>query len=189
MHLARALQEHGKTRKASVMISAYALVALLLSAPGSAAAQDVQDLAALDRRIAEFTGAPIGEDGGAMQPLDRRLKLRPCHAPVDIAWRSEQRDTVTLQCPDAGGWRLYMPVHARPAAQAAAARQDAVQRGDAVSISVAGQGFSISRPGEALESGAVGDWIKVRPAMAGNRRADIMRARITGPGVVTLTTG
>ena len=64
-----------------------------------------------------------------------------------------------------------------------------MQRGDAVSISVAGQGFSISRPGEALESGAVGDWIKVRPAMAGNRRADIMRARITGPGVVTLTTG
>ena len=171
------------------MISAYALISLLLSAPGSAAAQDVQDLAALDRRIAEFTGAPIGEEGGAMQPLDRRLKLRPCHVPVDIAWRSEQRDTVMWQCPDAGGWRLYMPVHARPAAQAAAARQDAVQRGDAVSISVAGQGFSISRPGEALESGAVGDWIKVRPAMTGNRRADIMRARVTGPGVVTLTTG
>ena len=79
-----------------------------------------------------------------------------------------------------------MPVRPSPAAAAQEAAI-AVQRGDAVTISVAGQGFSISRPGEALESGAVGDWIKVRPAIPGNRRADIMRARITAPGVVTLS--
>lgn len=167
------------------MFYASAFVAVLLAAAGP-----MQDLAALDRQIAVFTGAAIGEDGGAMQPLDRRLKLRPCTAPADIAWRSEQRDTLVLQCPDAGGWRLYMPV--RPllvAAAAQAAAQVAVQRGDAVTISVEGQGFSISRPAEALESGAVGDWIKVRPAIPGNRRADIMRARITGPGILTLPTG
>ena len=164
------------------MTHASALVAVLLAAAGP-----VEDLAALDLRIAEFAGAAIGEDGGATQPLDRRLKLRPCGDPVDIAWRSEQRDTLVLQCPDAGGWRLYMPVRPLPSAAAAqAAPQIAVQRGDAVTISIAGQGFSISRPGEALESGAVGDWVKVRPAIPGNRRADIMRARITGPGVVTL---
>ena len=163
------------------MTHASALIAALLAATGP-----VQDLGALDWQIADFTGAAIGEDGGAIQPLDRRLKLRPCGARVDIAWRSEQRDTLVLQCPDAGGWRLYMPVRPSPAAAAQEAAI-AVQRGDAVTISVAGQGFSISRPGEALESGAVGDWIKVRPAIPGNRRADIMRARITAPGVVTLS--
>ncbi len=167
------------------MFHASALVAVLLAAAGP-----IQDLAALDLQIAAFTGAPIGEDGGAMQPLDRRLKLRLCAAPADIAWRSEQRDTLVLQCPDAGGWRLYMPVRPLPVAAAAqAASQVAVQRGDAVTISVAGQGFSISRPAEALESGAVGDWIKVRPAIPGNRRAGIIRARITGPGMLTLPTG
>ncbi len=167
------------------MTHASALIAALLAASGP-----VQDLAALDLRIADYTGAAIGEDGGAAQPLDRRLKLRPCGARVDIAWRSEQRDTLVLQCPDAGGWRLYMPVRPLPVAAAAqTAPQIAVQRGDAVTISIAGQGFSISRPGEAMESGAVGDWIQVRPAIPGNRRADILRARITGPGVVTLPTG
>lgn len=166
------------------MTHASALIAALLAATGP-----VQDLGALDWQIADFTGAAIGEDGGAIQPLDRRLKLRPCGAPVDIAWRSEQRDTLVLQCLDAGGWRLYMPVRPLPAAAAQAEPQIAVQRGDAVTISVAGQGFSISRPGEAMEGGAIGDWIKVRPAAPGNRRAETMRARITAPGVVTLSTG
>lgn len=164
------------------LIAAHVAAALL------AAAGPVQDLAALDLRIAEFTGAAIGEEGGAIQPLDRRLKLRPCAALVDIAWRGEQRDTLVLQCPDAGGWRLYMPVRPLPAA-VQATPQIAVQRGDAVTISVAGQGFSISRPGEAMESGAVGEWIKVRPSTPANRRAETMRARITAPGVVTLSAG
>ena len=165
------------------MTHASALVAVLLAASGP-----VQDLAALDLRIADYTGAAIGEEGGAMQPLDRRLKLRPCAARVDIAWRSEQRDTLVLQCPDAGGWRLYMPVRPLPAAAAQEAAI-AVQRGDSVTISIAGQGFSISRPGQAMEGGAVGDWIKVRPAVRGNRPGEVMRARIAAPGVVTLSTG
>ncbi|WP_230293675.1 flagella basal body P-ring formation protein FlgA [Croceicoccus sp. Ery5] len=163
------------------MFNASALIVLLM-----AAGAPVQDLAALDDRIAQFTGAAIGEEGGAMHPLDRRLKLRPCAAPVDIGWRSDGRDTLILQCPDAGGWRLYMPVRAAAVAADAEAGAIAVQRGDAVSIAVAGQGFTISRPGEALESGAVGDWIKVRPVTEARRRADIMRARITAPGVVSL---
>ena len=47
-----------------------------------AAATSFADLAALDRQVALFTGAPVGAEGGATLPLDRRLRLRPCHSPI-----------------------------------------------------------------------------------------------------------
>ena len=54
-------------------------------------------------------------------------------------------------------------------------------RGDAVTISLGGEGFAVSQPGEALEAGPVGGWIKVRPLAAGSPP---LRARIIRPGLV-----
>ena len=70
-----------------------------------AAAATFADLDAIDRQVAAFTGAPIGAAGGATQGLDRRLRMRPCYAPLALAWRGDAHDTVVAACPDVGGWR------------------------------------------------------------------------------------
>ena len=50
-----------------------------------------------------------------------------------------------------------------------------------MTISVSGAGFAVSQPGEALESGAVGAWIKVRGP---GQNAAVLRARVLRPGLV-----
>jgi flagella basal body P-ring formation protein FlgA len=57
-----------------------------------------------------------------------------------------------------------------------------VARGEGVTITVAGDGFSVSQPGEAMDAGAIGAWIRVRT----NAKADPVRARIVRPGLVEL---
>jgi flagellar basal body P-ring formation protein FlgA len=145
-----------------------------------AAAAPFADLAMIDQQVAQFTGASVGAEGGAQMPLDRRLRLRPCTAPLALAWRGARRETVIAECPDAGGWRLFVPV--RAAAQGSAA-SPAINRGDAVTIAVTGGGFSVSQPGEALEAGPVGGWIRVRGV---NGKGQQMRAQVLRPGLVGL---
>lgn len=144
------------------------------------------DLDAIDRQVAAFTGAPIGAVGGALTPVDRRLRLQPCHTGVALSWRTAQQQSVVVQCGDVNGWRLFVPVRRAAPVAAAAPAPDVVKRGDSVAIAITGDGFTVSQPGEAMEAGAVGDWIRVRPAAAGNSRSDPMRARIERPGLVTL---
>lgn len=152
-------------------------VALGLSV--SATAAGFADPAAIDQEVARFTGASIGLPGGARLPVDRRLKLARCAAPLALEWYGQRRDTVLVRCPDNGGWRIYVPLDT---GSPGAARQTAVARGDAVTMAVQGRGFVLSRQAEALESGAVGDWIRVRPA--GNARAEPVRMQIVRPGMV-----
>lgn len=146
-----------------------------------AAATPFADLDAIDRQVAEFTGVRIGAEGGATLPLDRRLRLRHCGSPIALAWRNERRDTITVECPDAGSWRLFVPV--RAGAFGTTAATPLINRGDAVTIAVAGDGFSVSQPGEALEAGAAGAWIRVR---AVNGKGSPMRAQVIRPGLVGL---
>lgn len=131
----------------------------------------------IDNAVAAFTGQPIGVPGGAALPVDRRLRLSPCRAPLALSWRGDRRDSVLVQCPDAGGWRLFVAV-AGPAAGAQAA--NAVTRGEPVTITVTGDGFSVSQTGEAMDSGPAGGWIRVRTSA----RANPLQARIVRPGLV-----
>ena len=147
----------------------------LIASP--AFAQSPTDPAAIDRAVAEFTGVPLGAPGGAALPVDRRLRLAACTSPLALGLYGQRRDAVLVQCPTAG-WRLYVPLKADPAAPAAA---PAVLRGDAVTISLGGEGFAVSQPGEALEAGPVGGWIKVRTLVTGSTT---LRARIVRPGLV-----
>ncbi|MCJ2186830.1 flagella basal body P-ring formation protein FlgA [Novosphingobium beihaiensis] len=154
----------------------------------AAASGAFADLDAIDRQVAAFTGAPVGQVGGALTPVDRRLRLQPCRSSIALSWRTATQQSVVVQCGDINGWRLFVPVR-RPAPVAAAAPvrvADAVNRGDAVAIAITGDGFTVSQPGEAMESGPVGAWIRVRPASTGRARAEPMRARIERPGLVTL---
>jgi flagella basal body P-ring formation protein FlgA len=138
----------------------------------TASAASFADLDAIDRAVAGFTG-------GVSTPVDRRLRLNRCAVPLALSWHSQKRDSVIVQCPDTGGWRLFVPARAD-----AAQGPPAVDRADAVSISVSGDGFSVSRAGEALEAGAVGAWIKVRPMTDTTRPAQPLVAQVVRPGLV-----
>jgi flagella basal body P-ring formation protein FlgA len=85
---------------------------------------------------------------------------------------------VLVRCPVAGGWRLFVPVES---GAAAAPKEPIVARGESVAIVVQGKGFTLSRKGEALEGGALGEWIRVRPA---GKRTDPIRVRVIEPGKV-----
>ena len=140
-----------------------------LAAIPCAHAQGLADPAAIDRDVAAFTGQPIGAPGGAARPVDRRLRLAACTAPLALSWRGDVHASILVECPDAGGWHIYVATAA-----------PAIERGQAVTVALTGDGLSVSQPAEALESGAVGAWIKVRT----QAKADPVQARVVRPGLV-----
>lgn len=152
-----------------------ALLAAALATPALAA--PFADLAAIDRLVVEFTEATIGQPGGAALPVDRRLRLEACAASLTLSWYGARRDTVLVLCPTSG-WRVFVPLQSNGSGPQAPA---AITRGDAVSITISGPGFAVSQPGEALEAGPVGAWIKVRSVASG---AAPLRAQVLRPGLV-----
>lgn len=162
----------------SSRILAPALLVTLVAVPVQAQSSPFHDLVAIDRAVAAFTGGGIGEPGGATLPVDRRLRLATCRSPLSLEWQGSRQDTVLVQCPDAGGWRLFVAISGN--ARQAAAAPPAIARGEAVTITVAGEGFSVAQSGEAMDSGALGAWIRVRTSA----RATPIRARIERPGLV-----
>jgi flagellar basal body P-ring formation protein FlgA len=147
------------------------------------APRSVTDPAAIDRAVAEFTGAAIGAPGGARMASDRRLQLAACGGPLAVSWHTTARTAVQVECPGPSSWRIFIAISpASGSGPAPAAVTPAVRRGDAITIMVRGRGFSVQQPGEALEAGAVGDWIEVRTA----RKAQPLRARIERPGLAVI---
>jgi flagellar basal body P-ring formation protein FlgA len=161
------------------------LAAALAALPFASAATSANfaDPAAIDAAVAGFTGAPIGQPGGARLPVDRRMRLASCEMPLAMEWYGRARESVLVRCPVPNGWRLYVPVADHSGSFGGSASAPIVARGEGVAISVRGRGFSLTRQGEALDGGAAGEWIRVRPA---GSRTDPIRARILRPGVVSL---
>ena len=159
------------------MIRTIALLTALTAAPVLAQSAHANH-AAIDRAVEQFTGVPQGAPGGAAMPVDRRLRLAPCRAALMLGWYGARRDTVEVACPMPGGWKLYVPLAGSTPGAAAA---PLIARGDAITVAVRGEGFAVSQPGEALEGGAEGAWIKVRTLGAG---APVLRARVLRPGLV-----
>ncbi|MFC3099905.1 flagella basal body P-ring formation protein FlgA [Altererythrobacter lauratis] len=180
------------------LLPALALAAL----PSALAAQagGFADPAAIDAEIAAFTGAPAGSPGGARHPVDRRLRMAACPQPLALAWHGRRADMVRVECPAIAGWQIFVPVNAAasPATAIAAARPvPVVERGQILTVAVEGRGFSVTQQAEALEAGAIGDWIRVRPdaqrgatatARTGSNR-EPLRARITHPGRAVIPVG
>lgn len=168
-----------------------AALALTLSAAGAGAAtaqtlRASTDPAAIDRAVAAFTGAAIGTPGGARMASDPRLQLAPCGGPLAVSWHTPARTAVAVECPGPTAWRVFVAIS--PAAGGAATTPraaPAVKRGDAITIMVRGRGFTVQQPGEAMEAGAVGDWIEVRTS----RKAQGLRARIERPGLAVVPVG
>ncbi|TGX53223.1 hypothetical protein E5A73_10185 [Sphingomonas gei] len=145
------------------------LLSLVLAAATPAAAQDFQSTQVLDTIVGQFTGKPLGAQGGARTPIDKRLKLQPCAAP-QLEWRSEAKDAVVVRCM-APAWRIFVPVDAVPtpkvapvAAQMPAAVRPApvIRRGDPITVEAGAPGFSISREGVAMGDAAPGARLMVK---------------------------
>lgn len=148
------------------------LAAVLLASP--AAAQSPVDLAGIEREVSAFAGVAADE----VVPLDRRLRLAACSQDHTLGWYGNRRDMVEVRCPQPGGWRLFVSLSGRSSGAAAA---PLVAKGDAVTISIRDAGFVLSQPGEAMEGGGEGAWIRVRPLRSG---AAVLRARVLRPGQV-----
>ena len=150
----------------------FPILILLALAP----AQDFQSTEALDAIVAQFTGKPIGTEGGATAAVDKRLKLAPCAAP-QLEWRTSARDAVVVRCM-APQWRIFVAVDAVPQPKAAPAApmvaaaalrptpaakpEPVIRRGDAVTIEAGGAGFAITREGVAMGDAPAGGRLTVR---------------------------
>ncbi|MFX5914908.1 hypothetical protein ABTE45_19000, partial [Acinetobacter baumannii] len=72
----------------AMLLSRRLLLAALTLLPVAAQAAPLArfaDPAAIDSAVAAFTGQPIGVPGGAATPVDRRLRLSPCAAPLALS--------------------------------------------------------------------------------------------------------
>ncbi len=144
------------------------LAAGLAASP--AAAQSFQSIAALEEQVVASLGAAIGQPGGPARPIDRRLKLSTCPAPIIV--EPMALGAVTVRCQQIG-WRLRVPVlqaseenvaaAANPAPVTRVARAEPIiRRGDPVSLVVSTGSFTVSRQAVAEQDGAPGDRIRVR---------------------------
>ncbi|HSX54032.1 MAG TPA: flagella basal body P-ring formation protein FlgA [Sphingomonas sp.] len=148
------------------------MIAILLPAlVGGANPAGFQSTETLDRLVEQFAGAPIGMEGGARAPVDKRLKLAVCDAP-QLSWRSAAEDAVVIRCQGPQQWRVFVPVNAlpKPVAPAVTAMPfpavvkpaTVIKRGDPVMIEAGSAGFSISREGLAMADAAVGARVLVK---------------------------
>jgi len=153
-----------------------------LAAAQEGGSRSFTDPAEIDFAVEQFTGAAIGEFGGARLPADRRLRLSVCEAPLGVKWHGRAQTIVQVDCPGPDSWRIFMatnPVKPSPDIP------KVVARGDPITVLVRGKGFSVQQSAEAMESGAIGDWIAVRT----ERRGDAIHARIERPGLAVIPMG
>jgi flagella basal body P-ring formation protein FlgA len=166
--------------------------ALLFGTPASAQ-QGFESLDKLDSLVTITVGANIGEQGGPVAPIDRRLRLKPCATTPKV--EGPVFGAAIVSCPDAG-WRIRVPLNlapaansaptmtaaARAAAQQPAAAEKVIKKGDPVELIAGSDVFSVSRLMVADQDGAVGDLISVRqdsksaPVSARVERAGRVRA-------------
>jgi len=161
------------------------LLACALAAP-AVAQPGLQDLDALERRLVIALGADIGQPGGPVAPLDRRLRLMAC--PSDVLIEPPVLNAATLRCAQIG-WRIRVPLTrsagVAQASVAAAPTQRAapvIRRGDPVEIRAVTGSIVVSQAAVAQQDGAPGDRIRVRT----DARADPIVVEVVDSGIVRL---
>lgn len=152
----------------------------------AAQAQQFENLDRLDSIVAMTVGANVGQPGGAVAPVDRRLKLAACPDMPQVS--GPVFGAAMVECKPIG-WRIRVPlipggaVAATPQTYARAAparREIIVKRGDPVQLVAGGDTFSVTRMMVADEDGAAGDMIRVRE----DRKSDPVLAQVAEDGIV-----
>ncbi|MET0370784.1 MAG: flagella basal body P-ring formation protein FlgA [Sphingobium sp.] len=173
----------------AVSLAATALMAL--AAMPAAAQAGFENLDRIDSLVAMTVGANLGEPGGPIAPVDRRLRLAAC--PTIPSVDGPVFGAAMVKC-DAKGWRIRVPLKAGganmpapaaarlPAATRAAVRDVVVKRGDPVQLTAGNSRFSVSRIMIADEDGALGDSIRVRE----DKKSAPVMAQIVEAGIVRI---
>ena len=175
------------------MARTFAKLSIILAASGiatTAHAQQFENLDRLDSIVAMSVGANIGEPGGAVAPVDRRLKLAAC--PQVPQMSGMMFGAAMIEC-KAQGWRIRVPLYPGGQQQPLAAMQQAsygrpaaiqkqvvVKKGDPVQLIAGGSAFMVTRMMIADEDGAAGDMIRVRE----DKKSDPVMARVQESGIV-----
>lgn len=155
------------------------------------AQQKFENLDRIDSLVAMTVGANLGEPGGPIAPVDRRLRLAACPATPSVD--GPVFGAAIVKC-DALGWRIRVPLVAGSAAAASGpvrrampvarstVREMVVKRGDPVQLVAGNAAFSVSRLMVADEDGALGDTIRVRE----DKKAAPVLAQVVEMGVVRI---
>lgn len=153
------------------------LALLLVTAlPTPVFAQAVEDLDMLDLRVRAMTGVASGQPGGAVAPIDRRLRLAACPQPASIEWSGS--DSLAIRC-TVTGWRLRVAI-----ISGAQRKVDlTVRRGDTVEVSVEGDSFDVTTSAISLDDGAKGQSVRLKLSGTGTQTS----ATVTGPGTVSFS--
>ena len=146
-----------------------------------------QNLDELEQIVVTTLGADIGQPGGPMAPIDRRMRLAAC--PTGIQIDAPQMGAVTVRCTTAG-WRLRVPLARTQMTapqqpqgfQKTALNNADVRKGDPVQLVAQGDSFSISVDGVAMEDANVGGRVRVTRGGKGST----MFAEVIEPGRVRL---
>lgn len=174
-----------------ILLAGHALaLALMLAWTLPAHAQQQQRFENLDRLdsiVATTVGAGIGQPGGAVAPLDRRLRLAACpHVP---SVEGPLFGAAMLRC-DAIGWRIRVPLVAQikpgqGSTYGRAAPQERlilIKKGDPVQLVAGDATFSVSRAMIADDDGAVGEMIRVRA----DKNTPAVTGRVEPSGIVRI---
>ena len=159
-------------------IAATALLLGLAAMPTMAQTQRFEDINGLEAMVVGTLGTSIGQPGGPVAPIDRRLKLAACPGTPII--ESPALGAVTVRC-EALGWRIRVPLRVTAPAGLASSAAMLVRKGDPVELVASGPAFSVSTQMIADEDGARGDMIRVRA----DRKSAPIVARIVDTGVVS----
>ncbi|WP_246351863.1 flagella basal body P-ring formation protein FlgA [Sphingobium subterraneum] len=172
------------------------MIAVLLvgmSASPVFAQQKFENLDRIDGLVAMTVGANLGEPGGPVSPVDRRLRLAACPEVPDV--QGPVFGAAIVQCKTLG-WRIRVPLsvslqgsgtpsaapasYMRPRTVAPASREIVVKKGDPVQLVAGGAAFQVSRMMIADEDGAAGQMIRVRE----DRKSDPVLAQVVEIGIV-----
>ncbi len=174
---------------------ALAIALSALAAP-SVRAQSIapgQNIDELEQLVVTTLGADIGQPGGPVAPIDRRMRLAAC--PTGIQIDPPLYSALTVRCTTAG-WRLRVPIsratqtsaqgapnQLRQAGFAAPATAD-VRRGDPVQLVAQGGAFTISVEATAMEDANIGGRVRVSTGSKGGTLfaevVDIGKVRLMG---------
>jgi len=176
----------------SIALPVLALVAFSAdAATAQSALPPAQDLDQLERMVVASLGAEIGQPGGPMAPIDRRMRLPACSGGIQIEPPSP--GSVTVRC-IISGWRLRVPLMRDGMAATAsfsgsaggytASPNAAVRKGDPVQLVAQGQSFSISVDATAMEDADIGRRVRVSTAAKGStifaEVIDVGKVRLVG---------
>lgn len=159
---------------------AVALVAGAATARAQQGAARFENLDRLDGLVATTVGAGIGQPGGAISPIDRRLRLSPCPTMPDVT--GPMFGAAIVRC-DTQRWRIRVPLAqvARAVPAVAAATAPVIRKGDPVELIAEGASFTLSRTMIADQDGAAGQTIRVRD---GEPKGVVIAAQVVEPGKV-----